>query len=276
MKFDKTIFMNNITYLLKRKKMKIGDLENRIGVSKGYISRINKKSDGVAAGIDIVYKIAQALEVSVDVIISVNLQTVDDNEIYVLNLLQSFQKKTENREIFWNKIDLRTIGSMLGGKEYTDIPMLHTHPDDRSETFDDYRYISRKIYVSSFLGTGLNLGDDNYSVGPWFTMKIDDLNTVYLTDIMQYAPDGEPSEVLEVYIDNSEYYEDFDEDGSGSSGYRHSLIPVCCSAKMGENIDAAMTALYRTVCKHQDDIRIPANLKGVLDGFMKSGPPDNN
>ena len=43
MEFDKTIFMNNITYLLKRRNIKIGDLENKIGVSKGYISRINKK-----------------------------------------------------------------------------------------------------------------------------------------------------------------------------------------------------------------------------------------
>ena len=190
MEFDKTIFMNNITYLLKRRNIKIGDLENKIGVSKGYISRINKKSDGVAAGVDIVYKIALALEVSVDVLISVDLQTVDDNEVYLLNLLKSFQKKTENREVFWNKIDLRTIGSMLAGKEYTDIPMLHTHPDDRNERYDDYEYISRKIYVSSFLGTGLDLGNDNDEVGPWFSMKIDDLNTVYITDVMKYSYEG--------------------------------------------------------------------------------------
>ncbi len=271
MEFDKTIFMNNITYLLKRRNIKIGDLENKIGVSKGYISRINKKSDGVAAGVDIVYKIALALEVSVDVLISVDLQTVDDNEVYLLNLLKFFQKKTENREVFWNKIDLRTIGSMLAGKEYTDIPMLHTHPDDRNERYDDYEYISRKIYVSSFLGTGLDLGNDNDEVGPWFSMKIDDLNTVYITDVMKYSYEGEPSEVLEMYIDNSEYYEEYAEDGSGGSGYRHTLVPLCCSAKTGENIDAAMTELYRTVCSHQDDIRIPTNLRGVLDGFMKSG-----
>ena len=44
MEFDKTIFMNNITYLLKRRNIKIGDLENKIGVSKGYISRINKEA----------------------------------------------------------------------------------------------------------------------------------------------------------------------------------------------------------------------------------------
>lgn len=271
MEFDKTILMNNITYLLKSKNKRIGDLESEIGVSKGYISRINKKSDGVAAGVDIVYKIAKALDISVDVLISVDLQTVDDNEIYLLNLLKSFQKKTENREVFWDKKDMRLISSMLDGKEYSDIPMLHTHPDDRNERYDDYEYISRKIYVSSFLGTGLSLGDDNYSVGPWFTMKIDDLNTVYLTDVMNYSYEGEPSEVLEMYIYTSEYYEEYDEDGNGGSGYRYSLIPLCCSAKMGENIDAAITTLYRTVCNHQDDIRIPANLKVVLDGFMKSG-----
>jgi len=167
-------------------------------------------------------------------------------------------------------LDMRLVAEMLNGKVTSTIPMLQTHPDDRSERYDDYEYISRKIYVSHFLGDGLTLGDENYSVGPWFTLALDNLNTVYFTDVMKYSFKGEPSEVLEMYIYSGEYYEYYDENGNGSGGYTYKLIPLCCSEKMGDNIDAAMSALYRTVYRHRDDIRIPENLKGILDEFMKS------
>lgn len=269
MEFDKSIFMNNIPFLLKRRNMKIGDLESKIGVSKGYISRINKKNHGVAAGVDIVYKIAQALEVSVDVLISVDLQMVNDNEIYLLNLLKSFERKTESREIFWDKTDIKAIHDMLDGKIGSSYPMLETHPDVCSERYDDYEYISKKIYVSHFLGTGFSTGDKNHSIGPWFRLKLDDLNTVCLTDVIYCSYGEEPSEVLEIYVETEEYYENYDEEGCGSSGYLKKTTPLCCSKKMGNNIEEAMKSLYRTIMKHQNDIRIPVTLKGILDDFMK-------
>lgn len=80
--------------------------------------------------------------------------------------------------------------------------------------------------------------------------------------------EGEPREVLELYIKTSEYYEYKDEYG-GSSGYTQKQTPLCCSETMGEDIDKAITLLYRAAVKHQNDIRISLELKGVLDNFLK-------
>ena len=40
MEFDRARLMNNINTLIKDKKIKIGELENSIGISTGYLSKI--------------------------------------------------------------------------------------------------------------------------------------------------------------------------------------------------------------------------------------------
>ena len=58
------IFSLNVRYLCKQKGIRIGDLESRIGVSKGYISRL--VSSEKAMSLANLWKIAQILETSID------------------------------------------------------------------------------------------------------------------------------------------------------------------------------------------------------------------
>ena len=42
MEFDRSRLMNNITTLIKEKNIKIGELENSVGIITGYISKMAK------------------------------------------------------------------------------------------------------------------------------------------------------------------------------------------------------------------------------------------
>ena len=42
MEFDRARLMNNINTLIKDKNIKIGELENSIGISTGYLSKMSK------------------------------------------------------------------------------------------------------------------------------------------------------------------------------------------------------------------------------------------
>ena len=267
MEFDKTILLKNISYLVKKKGIKIGDLENKIGVSTGYISRISKKNNGVATGVDIIMKIAHELGVVMDVLVSVDLEMLGDNEQYLINLMKSLEVKTDARKIFWYKMEPRVVKDVLDGEYYTDIPMFEMAPGQNCYDRDLY-HETKKIYVSYFLGHGLVQKLEPYDASPWFYCNIDENNTVYVTYMIYCKEDGEPQEVLEMYLKTSEYYEHYDEDGSGSSGYTQKSTPLCCSLTMGEEIDKAITNLYVTITKHQNDIRITDNVKNVLDKFM--------
>ena len=55
MDFDRTKLMTNITVLIKERGMRIGELENRVGISAGYISKMTKADNESMPGIDLIY-----------------------------------------------------------------------------------------------------------------------------------------------------------------------------------------------------------------------------
>lgn len=271
--FNKTILLNNISFLLKKKSMKIGELENAIGVSKGYISRMNKKSQGVATGIDIIYEIARVLDVSVDALISVDYQKINDNEAYLLKLFSVFNLKTENRELVWKKTDSEKIYNMLSGIAPNIYPMLETYPGDKNEhdldmVINDYNYISRKIYVSPFLGKQACLDNQGLKIGPWFWVEMDEQNTIYFTNIFAEIDPEEKKKAYEIYIESTYKREGIDENGQIQPYTVSKTIPLCCSEKVDLSVADAMNSLYQTIIRHQNDVYIPTELKKAFDNFM--------
>ena len=86
--FNKQIFFDNITYLLKSKDMKIGDLENHAGVSIGYVSRINRDDRNVKPSIEFVMKVAEFFEVNMETLVSIDLSKMTPTEKYILAFIE--------------------------------------------------------------------------------------------------------------------------------------------------------------------------------------------
>lgn len=100
-KFNKDLFVRNINFLVKsNKEVKIGQLEEDIGVSKGYFARLNKVSDAVPS-VDLVIKVAHRFNVSTDILLSVAMDTMTSTETYLYNFLQKLMKDTENEKLEW-------------------------------------------------------------------------------------------------------------------------------------------------------------------------------
>ena len=55
MEFDRARLMNNINTLIKDKNIKIGELENSIGISTGYLSKMSKADNESMPGIDLIW-----------------------------------------------------------------------------------------------------------------------------------------------------------------------------------------------------------------------------
>ena len=65
MEFDRSRLMNNITTLIKEKNIKIGELENSVGISTGYLSKMAKPENESMPGIDL--KFLHELKLETDV-----------------------------------------------------------------------------------------------------------------------------------------------------------------------------------------------------------------
>ena len=71
--FNNGCLVKNIAYLLKKYGLRMGDLERLLGISAGYISRTVKENSSKKLSIDVVWKIAELFEISVQKLIEDDL-----------------------------------------------------------------------------------------------------------------------------------------------------------------------------------------------------------
>lgn len=87
--FDSRTLASNIAFLCRKNDMRIGDLEDTLGISAGYISRTIKKNSKKKMSIDIVWKIAQ--------LFGTDVRTITESEMWVshtnTDLLEMFLER---------------------------------------------------------------------------------------------------------------------------------------------------------------------------------------
>ena len=64
--FSRQKLAENIMALMQQKKLKIGEVEQQIGISTGYLSKMLKKETDAAPSTDIIWKLSKVLGVSTD------------------------------------------------------------------------------------------------------------------------------------------------------------------------------------------------------------------
>lgn len=77
--FNNGCLVKNIAYLLKKYGLRMGDLERLLGISAGYISRTVKENSSKKLSIDVVWKIAELFEISVQKLIEDDLSDLSGN-----------------------------------------------------------------------------------------------------------------------------------------------------------------------------------------------------
>lgn len=84
--FDSSALASNTTFLCKKNGMRIGELEELLGISAGYISRTIKENSKKKMSVDIVWKIAR--------IFGTDIKTITETQMWVshtnTNLLEQF------------------------------------------------------------------------------------------------------------------------------------------------------------------------------------------
>lgn len=100
--FDNTIMMRNITFLTKRNRIGIGELEKILGISTGYISRTAKGNSGKKMSIDNVWRIARLFGVELHALLETDLQVPNKNTELLSRFLDKLRQETEDNKITWH------------------------------------------------------------------------------------------------------------------------------------------------------------------------------
>lgn len=100
---NKTLLAKNIKYLAEQKGIKIGILEDKIGVSTGYFSRLaNEESKTGSSQLDIIFAAANALKISINTLVSTDLTSFTPNEKLLSEFFDTLQKNTEKGSLVWD------------------------------------------------------------------------------------------------------------------------------------------------------------------------------
>ncbi len=99
--FDNTLLIKNIGVLLRRNGLRLGDLENALGISAGYISRTSKPGSGKKMSVDIVWKIARLFNVSLQDLLEKDLDAPTANRDLVSQFVSKLIAQTEDDDIEW-------------------------------------------------------------------------------------------------------------------------------------------------------------------------------
>ena len=99
--YDNSHLISNINYFLRKLNLRMGELEQLIGVSAGYISRTAKENSAKKLSIDVVWKIAQLFDVDIRTLIEADLMIPNSNAKLVTQFLEKLCKQTARNDIKW-------------------------------------------------------------------------------------------------------------------------------------------------------------------------------
>lgn len=252
--FNKDLMLKNITYMLTEFGKKIGELENEAGVSPGYISRTAKEEKS-KPGIDFVVKVAEALNMSVDTLIGIDLSALTPTEKYLISFFEKLKKDTVEDKLEWQTESHDQLNRMK-----CDMNGYAEHPLFSNETFYEEGETEYPDEVTCVVMTSHSFGVHTSISGDCFNLRLKNGAILYLMDISKsvYRTDDPNAHAKEVWM--------FKPGGSAQ---------FLCSDEKGSPLAKLVDDLYTIVAEFSKHPKIKSDLKDSIDAFMKDDWADD-
>ena len=113
--FDKEKFYKNVSYMAKQRNIAMGEIEDKLEISHGYIAKLGRPNSPLPS-IDYITKIADLLDISIDLLVDGDLgnlstqeQFINQNSKKVINDKINVTFENNNIENFANKINEKLV-----------------------------------------------------------------------------------------------------------------------------------------------------------------------
>lgn len=233
--YDKNRLVSNIEYLLKKRNIKVGDLESKCGVSTGYISRLkNNESNDVSPSAEVLLKLSMNLNVSLTSLLCSDYEAMTETELFLQMFLVDMISKTEKNQILWDRYASYCIYDETFDDNQTRLPIIDSYPSGYGNENLFYRsmFTEKAMAVDKYYYT-LFLNGDFYYLIP---VSSEDTGTMF-----------------ELYILLA----------------NQSFKKVCCSdGETHSAIAKLLNDLFTSVEKSCKQVRIDDDVKKSLEDFI--------
>ena len=284
--FDKEQFIRNIDALIKQKHLKIGEVEKAAGLSAGYLSRYRKSESDAAPSVEWVWKLAQFLDVSVDLLISGNFDGATDNIQYLTKFIRELKQRTDDNEVEWSSHSIRSIQNAMELDDITHDGVLKkadeavyqkdiTEVLNSSSLFTTARSSNTMVYPGTKFNGKARVYGDAYELefvpGTWVALYR--LQTK-LTDNPLNIPEAllAWSENYSLFFRKNEvsHYDPYEM----SEPEYEPVYSMICNTIDNRVLFSSLQALYQSIRRHETDVKISDETRTAIDAFLN--PPDPN
>lgn len=257
--FSPSRFFENVSYLIRRQKKKVGEVESEVGVSPGYIARMSKENSG-KPGIDVAVKFADVLGVSVDSLLTAQYGSLTPTELYIVDLLEKLRKDTQADKLDWKMETPDQLEHVATDFEPNEGVYVY-HNLLTYETFSEFpmdgeapEQVSRVTFVSRAFGprTGFN--------GPCYNLRIKNGSIIYLMDLCKsiYHASDKDAFAQEIWMYTPKVGKQY-----------------LCGNKDNASFEVLVECLFEAVTENAKHPKINKTLKYALDAFMEDDFEDD-
>ena len=268
---NRSRLLDNLSRLISQKGMTYAELESAADVYVGYISRMKADPRKLPA-LDVLYRMSQVLDVSIEWLIEGTFGDPDENILYVRRFIQRLFDLSSQHAMNWRIAPLALLSSVCS-------PAEQGNSHDRlnpNEAGDNVSGVLPRSNVNSSTLNFVSQGPDG-TFRP-VSLAFPGINCSF-TDSAFIAPLDQDRSVLMVSLlfsekangkDLSEIQENkwlelqMLEQKTGARS-----VVACSSCGGNDLLRADLDMLYQHLKAHETDLPLDSSLRGAIDSFMQ-------
>lgn len=271
---DKKRIVDNISFFAKEQNRKVGEIEEAIGVSQGYLSKLSKPSSKQMPSLETVCRLADLFGVSVNDLIFTDFPIFTKGDRQVHEFLETLIKQTADEETVWELVDYNE--AVYNHKNGNDTSVAGKVFDlENGEEIFPIDFADCKQYLKQPLISDIFSGDKTYLLGDCYRKKLDDFNSIYVLQGIHISVETDELETLYLIILNHETTESL-YGNYGDPDDRQCTQLMISEPSGSNNNPASVQVLYDTIRAHEGNYHLTPLAVDAISTYLHQVRADTN
>lgn len=283
LEFSRQKLAENIMALIQQKKLRIGEVEQQIGISTGYLTKMLKKETDSAPSTDIIWRLSKVLGVSTDMLIEGDFSKATDNLQYMRKFLYRLQSLTDTNELEWDRISISDVNEALRS-ESPSLPIIVTMDKatnaEAKTTYYQGNEVSASIHGKNKIHSVGVDAEPAWVTNSGFMTNLGNGTDVYIFPMccsVRLDEEGNYEDVdyFDIYFGSWRIPDGYENcDNVPDEAYVRHFEPVCNTFNTAQNLSGEVAALYQSILRHDYDLKISSSVRNTIARFLSPDDPD--
>ena len=283
LEFSRQKLAENIMALIQQKKLRIGEVEQQIGISTGYLTKMLKKETDSAPSTDIIWRLSKVLGVSTDMLIEGDFSKATDNLQYMRKFLYRLQSLTDTNELEWDRISISDVNEALRS-ESPSLPIIVTMDKatnaEAKTTYYQGNEVSASIHGKNKIHSVGVDAEPAWVTNSGFMTNLGNGTDVYIFPMccsVRVDEEGNYEDVdyFDIYFGSWRIPDGYENcDNVPDESYVRHFEPVCNTFNTAQNLSGEVAALYQSILRHDYDLKISSSVRNTIARFLSPDDPD--